>query len=67
MLGAIAARGGGCGFKASGGIRSLADAARYFALADDALGPDWATPRRFRLGASALLDEILRVLDGAPA
>jgi deoxyribose-phosphate aldolase len=67
MLGAIAARGGGCGFKASGGIRTLADAARYFALADNALGPAWGTPRRFRIGASALLAEIVRVVDGAPA
>jgi hypothetical protein len=25
------------------------------ALADDLLGPDWATPARFRLGASGLL------------
>lgn len=67
MLEAIARRGGGCGFKASGGIRTLDDAARYLALADDVLGPGWATPRRFRLGASALLAEIVRAIDGAPA
>lgn len=67
MLGVIAARGGGCGFKAAGGIRTLDDAARYFALADDALGAAWATPRRFRIGASDLLAELVRVIDGAPA
>jgi deoxyribose-phosphate aldolase len=66
MLGAIAERGGGCGFKAAGGIRSLDDAAAYFGLADDLLGPAWATPRRFRLGASGLLAELVRALDGAP-
>jgi deoxyribose-phosphate aldolase len=67
MLGAIAERGGGCGFKAAGGIRTLPDAAAYLALADDLLGPGWATPRRFRLGASALLAEIVRALDGPAA
>jgi deoxyribose-phosphate aldolase len=67
MLGVIAARGGGCGFKPAGGIRSLDDAARYFALADETLGAGWAAPRRMRLGASALLAEIVRVIEGAAA
>ena len=57
------ARGGQCGFKAAGGIRTLDDAAGYFALADDILGPQWATPAHFRFGASSLLGEILVVLD----
>lgn len=63
MLEAIAARGGGCGFKASGGVRTLADAARYLELADATLGPGWATPRRFRIGASELLGELVRTLE----
>ena len=63
LLQATHARGGQCGFKAAGGIRTLADAAGYFALADDILGPHWATPARFRFGASSLLGEILAVLD----
>lgn len=63
LLQATQARGGQCGFKAAGGIRTLADAAGYFALADDIFGPDWATPARFRFGASSLLGEILAVLD----
>lgn len=67
MLEAIAERGGGCGFKASGGVRTLDDAGRYLELADAILGPGWATPRRFRLGASALLAEIVRAIDGALA
>lgn len=63
LLKATHARGGQCGFKAAGGIRTLADAAGYFALADDILGPHWATPTHFRFGASSLLGEILAVLD----
>jgi deoxyribose-phosphate aldolase len=67
MLTAIRDCGGRCGFKAAGGIRRVADAGVYFALADDVLGPDWATPARFRLGASGLLDDILAVLGGSLA
>lgn len=65
MLETIRGSGGRCGFKAAGGIRTLDDAARYFALADAILGPDWATPARFRLGASALLGDVLGALGGA--
>ncbi len=64
MLQCIAERGGSCGFKASGGLRRLEDAAPYFALADALLGPEWATPQRFRLGASSLLDAIHAELGG---
>lgn len=28
------------------------------------MGPDWATPARFRFGASSLLDALLATLDG---
>lgn len=54
MLEAIAERGGRCGFKAAGGIRSLMDAAVYFDLARTRLGDAWVTPVNFRIGASAL-------------
>ena len=50
------------GFKAAGGIRTVADAARYIELVDELLGPDALTPARFRIGASALLNDIERVL-----
>ncbi|MDQ3288492.1 MAG: deoxyribose-phosphate aldolase [Pseudomonadota bacterium] len=62
MLKAIRDHGGECGFKAAGGIRRLSDAARYFDIADRMLGPGWATPERFRIGASSLVDEVLEVL-----
>lgn len=54
MLATLAAEGGRCGFKAAGGLRTPEDAAIYLALADRHLGPGWATPATFRLGASAL-------------
>lgn len=50
------------GFKAAGGIRTVADAAAYIALAQQHLGE--VTPARFRIGASALLDDIEAVLGG---
>ena len=52
------------GFKASGGIRTVADAATYLALTADVLGEAALEPRRFRIGASSLLDDIERVLGG---
>jgi deoxyribose-phosphate aldolase len=59
MLEAIRASGRAVGFKASGGIRTLADAAVYLGLADEIMGPSWAEPRTFRFGASGLLDALL--------
>jgi len=58
MLEAIKDRGEG-GFKASGGVRTPDDAQRYLDLADELLGPEWATPTTFRIGASTLLDALL--------
>lgn len=66
MLAAIQHSGMPCGFKAAGGIRTVTDAAGYFALADARFGATWATPKRFRLGASSLLADVLRVLGIAP-
>lgn len=64
MLGAIAERGAGCGFKAAGGLRRITDVLPYLELADRLLGPDWVSPARFRIGASALLQDVLAVLEG---
>lgn len=60
LLTVIQEAGGRVGFKAAGGIRTADDAAGYLHLASVMLGPDWASPRTFRLGASALLDDLLR-------
>lgn len=53
------------GFKASGGIRTVADAKTYLALVADAWGPGAITPERVRFGASGLLTDIEAVLSGA--
>ena len=67
MLSVIADYGGDVGFKAAGGIRTVADAAVYLDMADEMLGPDWAGPETFRFGASGLLDSILATLEGREA
>lgn len=69
LLAAIAddpAARGRVGFKPSGGIRTVADAALYIGLTRDTLGAAALTPQRFRLGASSLLNDIEAVLAGAP-
>jgi deoxyribose-phosphate aldolase len=53
------------GFKASGGIRSVADARQYIELTRTHLGALALVPARFRIGASSLLTQLLTVLDGA--
>ena len=65
MLREIAASGmASAGFKASGGIRSVADAQGYLQLAAEVLGADALQARRFRFGASGLLKDIESVLSG---
>ncbi|HEX5686298.1 MAG TPA: deoxyribose-phosphate aldolase [Ideonella sp.] len=69
MLQAIVsdARSATVGFKASGGVRSVADAALYLGLVTEHLGSDAGLPARFRIGASGLLDDIEAVLSGTAA
>jgi len=64
MLGVISRSGKHVGFKAAGGIRTLADARAYLAIADEIMGPGWASRSTFRFGASGLLDALLSALDG---
>lgn len=59
MLEEIRAAGRPVGIKPSGGIRTAADARAYLDLADRIMGPDWASPKTFRFGASGLLDALL--------
>lgn len=51
------------GLKISGGLRSVADAATYLDLADRIMGPDWARPQTFRLGASSLHAQLVAALE----
>lgn len=66
MLEQIAVQSRPVGFKASGGIRSVADAAGYIALVTEVLGTGALNPMRLRFGASALLGDIERLLGGTP-
>ena len=65
MLREIAASGlVDAGFKASGGIRSAQDAKVYLELVASQLGDAALTSKRFRFGASGLLNDIEAVLGG---
>jgi deoxyribose-phosphate aldolase len=65
MLREIAASGlVDAGFKASGGIRSVQDAKVYLELVASQLGDAALTSKRFRFGASGLLNDIEAVLGG---
>ena len=64
MLDAIKASGRPVGLKPSGGIRTLADAKIYLDLADRIMGPGWATPKTFRIGASSVYDALLAAIEG---
>lgn len=50
------------GFKASGGIRTVREAASYIAVCQEYLGEAALNAGRFRIGASSLLDDIQAVL-----
>tara|TARA_R110000868_G_scaffold51855_1_gene164195 strand:+ start:162805 stop:163638 length:834 start_codon:yes stop_codon:yes gene_type:complete len=49
-----------CGFKASGGVKTTADAALFLAIADEIMGEGWAAPDTFRFGASGVLTDLLK-------
>ncbi len=52
------------GFKAAGGIRTAADAALYYTIVEQILGKQWLTPELFRIGASALANNLLTAIEG---
>lgn len=66
MMGRILARGSKAGFKVSGGVRTVKEAALYLNLANELLGAQ-ADPTRFRIGASGLLSAIESELGGSNA
>lgn len=67
MLNAIRESGRAVGFKAAGGVRSVADAAMYIELAEAIMGREWVGPATFRFGASGLLGDIEAALGQTPA
>jgi deoxyribose-phosphate aldolase len=54
---------GRVGIKLSGGIRTTGQAAGYLHLVDHFMGSGWTSPSTVRFGASALLDDLLAVLN----
>lgn len=64
MLQVIRESGTAVGFKAAGGVRTVADAAVYLQLAEQIMGTHWVTPENFRFGASGLLQQVIAELSG---
>jgi deoxyribose-phosphate aldolase len=60
MLRAIIASKRPVGLKISGGLRTTASVAPYLALADRLMGVGWVNKSTFRVGASSLIDDLLR-------
>ena len=64
MLGAIRAAPRLVGLKVPGGLRALSDASAYLDLTDRIMGPGWATPGTFRIGASSVYDALIASIEG---
>lgn len=52
------------GFKAAGGISTVADSLLYFHIMDECLGAEWQDNKYFRIGASRLANNILSEIAG---
>lgn len=53
------------GIKISGGVRRYRDAVQYLNLAIEMMGVDWVTAERFRIGSSALYDDLIEIIETA--
>lgn len=54
------------GFKASGGIRTTADAVKYYTIVKEVLGMDWLQSNAyFRIGASSLANALFQSFTGS--
>ncbi|MDN3378634.1 MULTISPECIES: deoxyribose-phosphate aldolase [unclassified Pseudoalteromonas] len=53
------------GFKAAGGVKTVAQADEYLALATDIMGQAYLSPLTFRFGASSLLSNVYAILNEA--
>ncbi|KRX70726.1 putative deoxyribose-phosphate aldolase [Trichinella sp. T6] len=51
------------GFKAAGGIKTAQEAIVYYVLVKQILGERWLSKEYFRIGASELLDDLVRTLE----
>ena len=52
------------GIKPAGGIVEVEDAVKYYSMIIGLLGDEWASPDRFRIGASRLANNLLTRLNG---
>uniref|UniRef100_A0A0K0E2N2 deoxyribose-phosphate aldolase n=1 Tax=Strongyloides stercoralis TaxID=6248 RepID=A0A0K0E2N2_STRER len=50
------------GFKPAGGIKTVKDACQYYLLVKTVLGDSWLNGDLFRIGASSLVDNLVKVL-----
>ena len=50
------------GFKAAGGVKTAKQGWQYLVVAQETVGPDWLDPSLFRIGASSMLNDVLRQL-----
>jgi len=51
------------GMKPAGGIRTAKQALQYLIAVKETLGDAWLTPRRYRFGATSLLNDLLRQIE----
>lgn len=51
------------GIKISGGLTSIQDALKYYAIVQSVLGKEWITPDYFRIGTSRLFDTLVEALE----
>lgn len=63
MLTTIKNSGKRVGFKAAGGVKTVADASEYLALARSIMSDDYLKATTFRFGASSLLSDVYKVLE----
>jgi deoxyribose-phosphate aldolase len=63
MLTTIKNSGERVGFKAAGGVKTVADASEYLALARSIMSDDYLQATTFRFGASSLLSDVYKVLE----
>lgn len=63
MLSVIKTQSRSVGLKISGGVRTIAQAIEYIALAESIMGKDWVMPLHFRIGASQLADVLIEKMN----
>lgn len=52
------------GIKVAGGVRTAAEAVKYYTIIKEVLGEEWLTSEYFRIGASSLADSLLSAIEG---